>query len=92
MDSPRLTASEVCRLAGYGRVTLGRRVRDGLMPKPVDRGRERLFDRQEIYKALGIETETPQHVEPEEDDPWGKAVDAFAKRESARLHGRKETA
>lgn len=88
MDSPRLTASEVCRLAGYGRVTLGRRVRDGLMPKPVDRGRERLFDRQEIYKALGIAMETPQHVEPEEDDPWGRAADAIVERHHAEVHGR----
>jgi hypothetical protein len=89
--SPRITASEVCRLAGYSRVTLARRVKSGVMPAPVDRGRERLFDRLAVYKALGISTETEQH-DPEETNPWGRVVDAVSQRRIAAVHGRKETA
>lgn len=87
----RIPASEVCRLAGYGRVTLGRRIKEGKMPAPVDRGRERLFDRMAVHKALGISTEAEQH-EPEEDDPWGKAANAIAQRRAAAVYRRKETA
>jgi hypothetical protein len=91
LASPRITASEVCRLAGYSRVTLARRVKSGVMPAPVDRGKERLFDRLAVYKALGISTETKQH-EPEEANPWGRVSDAVSQRGTSALHGRKETA
>lgn len=88
----RIPASEVCRLAGYGRVTLGRRIKEGKMPAPVDRGREQLFDRAAVHKALGIPSAAEQHAEPENDDPWGKAAHAIAERRTAALHRHKETA
>ncbi|WP_022697876.1 helix-turn-helix transcriptional regulator [Euryhalocaulis caribicus] len=50
----RLTTSEVCALARYGKATLWRRIREKQMPPPVDRGRESLFDRKAVEKALGL--------------------------------------
>lgn len=84
----RLTLSEVCQLAGYSRTTLEKRIKAGRMPAPVDRGRERLFDRQAVYKALGILVEPSQHAAVEQSDPWGKAANAIAQRHTASLHGR----
>jgi len=60
MESARYTASEVCRLAGYSKVTLRRRISAGRLPKPVDRGREMLFDRQAVDRALGLAPEKEQ--------------------------------
>jgi len=91
-DCARITASEVARLAGYSLVTLGRRVAQGKMPKPVDKARERLFDRRAVYKALGIPLEPEQHSEPEDDNPWDQAANAYAQRQAAKVHGRKEQA
>lgn len=73
----RLTASEVCHLAGYGRVTLGRRIRDGKMPPPVDRGKERLFDRAAVYRALGMDQ---QFGKDERRNPFEQALDALPPR------------
>ncbi len=56
----RYTASEVCRLAGYSKVTLWRRIKDKRMPQPCDRGRERLFDKRAVDRALGLVTEKEQ--------------------------------
>lgn len=92
IEPARIPASEVARLAGYSLVTLGRRVAAGKMPKPVDKARERLFDRRAVYKALGIPIEPAQHAEPENENPWDRAADAYAERQSAKIHGRKETA
>lgn len=41
-------------MAGYGKCTLWRRIRENRMPEPVDRGREALFDRKAVEKALGL--------------------------------------
>lgn len=94
IPSPRIPSSEVCRLAGYGPVTLRRRVKAGRMPKPVDKGAENLYDRAAVYQALGIAEERGQHVEEtgRSESPWGKATHALAERRAARLHGHKETA
>lgn len=50
----RITTTQVCDLAGYGPQALARRIHLGLMPKPVDVGRERLFDRDAVLQALGL--------------------------------------
>lgn len=59
-DLPRrLTTSEVCSLARYSSVTLWRRIKAGEMPRPVDEGRQALFDRDAVLKALGMLHEAP---------------------------------
>lgn len=62
---PRMTTTEVCELAGYGPVTLMRRVRAGRMPEPVDRAREHIFDRDQVMKALGL-----VELQPEAEPTW----------------------
>lgn len=76
MEPARLTTSEVCELARYKRDTLWRRIREGKMPKPVDRGREALFDRAAVEKALGLQ---PQEVK-NAPSPFGAALDALPPR------------
>ena len=48
----RLTTREVCALARLSPATVWRRVRSGEFPKPVDYGRQALFDRSAIEQAL----------------------------------------
>ena len=67
----RYTTSEVCAMAGYGPTTLWRRIQQGRMPKPVDRGRENLFQAREVKQALGIDP-GPDRAQ---DDPWLKALE-----------------
>lgn len=54
----RLTTSEVCRLMRISRTTLWRRVTDGRLPPPLDRGRENLFNAASIRRNLD---EGPRH-------------------------------
>src|SRR5262245_58488259 len=56
----RLTTDEVCDLARFGEVTLWRRIRDGKMPRPVDRARQHLFDRDAVLRALGMKQDAPE--------------------------------
>ena len=80
----RLTTAEVCALARYGPATLWRRVKQGRMPKPVDRGRHSLFDRDEVLAALGFNRE-PSAYHPGPPDPWEFDPVAYAAaREQAR--------
>lgn len=51
---PRIPASKVCELAGYGKGTLNGRIKRGLMPPPVDRGKENLFLTSEVLERLGL--------------------------------------
>ena len=51
---PRIPASKVCELAGYGRSTLRARIIEGKMPRPVDRGKEALFPTKEVLERLGL--------------------------------------
>lgn len=55
---PRITTTDVCRIAGYGPKKLHRLVQQGKMPAPVDRGEQYLYDRDAVFAALGIETRT----------------------------------
>lgn len=67
----RYTTTQVCAMAGYGPTTLWRRVRQGRMPKPVDRGRENLFAAHEVKQALGLDP-GPDSAQA---DPWLKALE-----------------
>jgi hypothetical protein len=60
---PRICATTVCSLAGYGKQTLKKRIREGRMPNPIDRGREEIFDRDAVLQALKIRT-------PEQEAQW----------------------
>jgi hypothetical protein len=55
----RMTTAEVCELARYGPITLWRRIRAGRMPRPVDRGRQSMFDRDAVLIALGLNPAKP---------------------------------
>lgn len=48
----RLTTGEVCKLARLSRATLWRRIAQGRMPRPIDRGRQALFCAEAIAQAL----------------------------------------
>ena len=48
----RLTTREVCALARLSPATVWRRIRSGELPKPVDYGRQALFDRVAVEQAL----------------------------------------
>lgn len=52
----RLTTSEVMSLARISRATLWRRVAAGHLPRPVGRGRQALFSRFAVIRALETET------------------------------------
>lgn len=75
---PRIVMGEVCAIAHVSRITIQRRVKKGTFPKPVDRGREAIFDRKAVYGALGIAQEAGNHATAETPDPWLAAADALA--------------
>jgi predicted DNA-binding transcriptional regulator AlpA len=55
----RMNSREVCELAQFSSFTLWRRIKEGYIPAPIDRGREGyLFDRQAVVVALGLENLT----------------------------------
>ena len=63
LKAPRLTTSEVLRLACFGRHTLKKRQESGEMPRPVDRGTEDIFNGDAVRASLGL---NDNQVE----DPW----------------------
>jgi predicted DNA-binding transcriptional regulator AlpA len=67
---PRIPASTVCKLAGYSKATLMKRIKREVMPKPVDRGREKLFKTAEVLAALGLTDSAPAKGV----DPWEAAL------------------
>ena len=52
---PRIPASVVCRLAGYSKGTLAKKISIGQMPQPIDKIRKRLFLTSAVLQSLGIE-------------------------------------
>lgn len=51
----RLTTSEVCALGRISKVTLWRRIRDGVYSlASCDRGRQKLYDRDAVLRAFGM--------------------------------------
>ena len=79
----RLTTAQVCALAGYGPKTLRRRLKAGALKiEPVDRGRENLFDRDSVLKALGMTDDAPIS------SPWDFDPDAFRQARARKVrHG-----
>lgn len=51
---PRIPTSTVLKLAGYSRNVLKQRIKEGRMPKHVDKGKSLLFNRDEVLKHLGL--------------------------------------
>jgi hypothetical protein len=51
---PRIPTSTVLKLSGYSRTLLWSRIRQGRMPKPIDRAKEDLYLRDEVLKHLGL--------------------------------------
>ena len=77
VDLPeRMTTTEVCALARFSAITLWRRRKQGKMPRAIDRGREALFDRDAVLRALGMHLPEKQCA-PEADDPWAVNRDAI---------------
>ena len=64
LKAPRLTTSEVLRLACFGRHTLKKRQASKEMPMPIDKGTEDIFDGPTVREKLGL---NDNHVE----DVWG---------------------
>lgn len=48
----RLLSSEVCALGRFGKSGLRRRRERGMIPAPVDRAREDIYDAKAVVKAL----------------------------------------
>lgn len=66
----RMTTSEVCAVAGYSTRTLQRRIKDGLIDlKPIDRGRELLYLRTDVVRALALGREVAPITAPTENRP-----------------------
>jgi predicted DNA-binding transcriptional regulator AlpA len=68
---PRIPVSVVCRLAGYSKSTLIKRIACGRMPAPIDRGKENLFLTTEVLEKLGIGGKS------ESVNPFEKALDDY---------------
>lgn len=66
----RISASQVIDLAGISPATLAKRIREGTMPLPVDKARERLFDRDAVLRALGLMAATPPAAPVEQVATW----------------------
>jgi hypothetical protein len=64
----RLTTKEVCQLGRFSAVTLWRRRRAGLLPPPIDRGREALFDRDAVLAVL--RPSLPSPPTPTKESAW----------------------
>lgn len=66
----RMTTSEVCAVARFSKRSLQRRIRDGLIDlKPIDRGREQLYLRADVVRALGLADEGLPNPAPTEERP-----------------------
>ena len=91
---PRITTSEICSIARLSPQTIGRRVKDGKLPKAVDRGEELLFDRLAVYQALGIPVEGRKDDAREshsEEDPWVKGAHALGDGRTPAVHRPQKT-
>lgn len=79
----RVTTREACRLARVSRATLFRRIAQGRLPGPVDRGRELLFCRRSLISAL---SSPPTGTDPATEDA-AAALDALlSRRRNAARH------
>ena len=53
---PRMYSSDVVKLAKVSMQTLKKRQREGLFPRPIDRGRQDIYLGHQVYEALGLVT------------------------------------
>ena len=88
---PRIGTSDICAVAKLSPITIQRRIKNGTFPKPIDRGKEQLFDRRAVYEALGIVQEDRNYVPQEAADPWLRGAHAIAERKIASVRCPKAT-
>lgn len=71
-DKPplRMYYSEVAALAKLSKGTLRERIKAGLFPSPIDRGKEKIFSGEAVYTALGLESGKEETGE----DRWVNAI------------------
>jgi hypothetical protein len=91
--APLMTTSEVCALARVSKRTLSRRMATRELDlQPRARGREMLFRRQDVVRALGLIDDTQDGMAPgaPPKSTWGKAdAEAIMKaRKAQRGRGR----
>jgi len=85
-EEPRVGLSEICRIAKVSRQTIARRIKKECFPRPIDRGREQLFDRSAVYGALGI-TQGRVNYENEQENPWLRGARAIIESETTSIRG-----
>lgn len=73
----RIYTSEVCRLARYGLTTLWRKRQRGEMPEPIDHGKQDVFDRDAVFKALGMFQDAASPAADTDVDLWSVNPDAI---------------
>ena len=71
---PRIPLKVVCRLAGYSKSTLIRRISEGKMPQPIDRAKQMLFLTTDVLNHLGLSANVDCG------NPWEKGLEAFQRR------------
>ena len=81
----RLTTAEVCAIARLRLTTLWRRIKAGTMPAAIDAGRQSMFDRDAVRKALGVLPDGQDGAPDREFDP-----DALREVRARQLRERKE--
>lgn len=50
----RLSTTQVLDLVCISAPTLAKRIREGTLPPPIDKARERIFDRDDVLRAIGL--------------------------------------
>lgn len=67
----RIMTSEVLKLARYGHTKLRKKLKSGEFPQPIDRGKQLIWNRDEVLIALG-------YIEPQQgiahNDPFKKGL------------------
>lgn len=51
---PRLYTSDVLKIARFSQSTLRYRQEKGEFPQPIDRGKQYIYDRNQVFEALGL--------------------------------------
>ena len=63
-DRDRVTLAEIADYMRRSKDTIRRRIARGTFPKPIDKGRELIFCRSQVLKAIGVPN--PADIEAEE--------------------------
>lgn len=75
---PRLYTSDVLKLARFSYSELRKRQKQELFPSHIDRGKEYIYDRDEVLAALGLIEPTKGIVH---NDPFKKGLEIFGRTE-----------